>query len=326
MGVSQTGCRAIPNPWGVPQAVCEGFLLFVFFVLFALETLSLITWVVADIMYTKQKQTSVNYSKLNYNLIFDDRQWVYQSLNTINNNINIQNTEMLQDLHDEHNKMVNDINTITVNTANELGCEIIEALDGTCTTRRRLNSEGKPVVGFEVTWHSKERNQAVSFMELIGESIKDKIGDACGSKPRGKGNKKPKSDKSGSNLFANEDDGNEEEGSNRDLMEVGFEALMEEKLDGVYDSVTDIKTNVNVMEGNVANVKTDVVGLKDKMNMVEVKMNAFEADIADMKGKMDAIEADVTDMKGKMDKIEDKMDTIIEMMTQRLGQEKLVKE
>lgn len=271
--------------------------------------------------------TNENYAQDIYYNMFDDDGWVkwmYQSLNTINNNIHNENTEMLQDLQDRHEQMVNDINSNTVDTANNLGCQIFEAMGGTCTTRRRLSSNDLHEVALDVTWHWQ--GQAMGFMEMVGESVKAKIGDACESKPRGKGNKKPKSDKSGSNLFANEEEDDAEESNNRDLTEVGFEALMEEKLDGVYDSVTDIKTNVNVMEGNVADVKTDVVDMKDKMNMVEGKMNAFEADIADMKGKMDAmdgkvntIEADVTDMKGKMD-------TIIEMMTQLLGQEKLVKE
>jgi len=248
--------------------------------------------------------TNENYAQDIYYNMFDDDgwvKWVYQSLNTINNNIHNENTEMLEQLQKRHTEMVNDINTVTVDTANNLGCQIFEAMGGTCTTRRRLNSEGLPTVNLDVSWNWK--GQAVSFMELVGESVKDKIGDACGSKPRGKGNKKPKSDKSGSNLFTNE--GDEDENENRELMEVGFEALVEEKLGGVYDSVADMKSKMNMIEG--------------KMNMVEGKMNAFEVDIADIRGKVDAIEADVTDMKGKMD-------TIIEMMTQLLGQEKLVKE
>ena len=294
---------------GIAQALC--YAINVIFVLLSYAGVYVSYALVVATSYSSigVGQAVEDYAQDIYYDMFDDRVWMYTSLNTINNNINDQNTQMLQDLQDRHEQMVNNINSHTDDDVNYLGCQIFEAMGGTCTTRRRLNSEGLPTVNLDVTWNWQ--GQAVSFMEMVGESVKAKIGDGfgCASKPRGKGNKKPKADKSGSNIFTNEDDGDENE--NRELMTDGYEAL-EAKLDDVYVSVADVKTDA-------VDMKDKINLIEGKMNMVEGKMNTFEDDIADIRGKVDAIEADVTDMKGKMD-------TIIEMMTQLLGQEKLVKE
>ena len=258
--------------------------------------------------YVGVSQQKVNYSKLNYDLLFDDGKWVYKSLNIINNNINEQHITMRDQLEARHTLMVNDINQNTVDSVNDLGCQIFLALDGTCTSRRRLDSNGKSKVEFDVTWQWE--GEHVSFMEMVGHSVKMMIGDLK-TQPRGKGNKKkPKSGKSGSQLFTNNEDNFEEgeSGNHRGMMAVGYEAL-EEKLDEVYNSVADVKTDVADVKTDVADVKTDVVNTEGKMDAIEDKVNAIE-------GKVNAIEADVADMKGKMD-------TIVEMMAQLLEQEKL---
>ena len=60
---------------------------------------------------------------------------------------------MRDQLQERHEQMVNDINQITVDTANELGCQIIIAMDGECQpSRRRLLEGEKPKVEIEVTW------------------------------------------------------------------------------------------------------------------------------------------------------------------------------
>ena len=296
-------CETInPNPLGIPQGICKvlGFVLVL--LTWVDEYVSLVFWVMSSDAYVGVSQQKVNYAKLNYDLLFDDRKWVYKSLNIINNNINDQHITMRDQLEARHTLMVNDINQNTVDSVNDLGCQIIQALGGTCTSRRRLDSNGKSKVGFDVTWHHE--GEPVSFMEKVGRSVKMVIGDMK-TQPRGKGNKKkPKPGKSGSQLFTNEDNVEEGESGNRGMMAVGYEAL-EEKLDEVYNSVADVKTDVVNTEGKMDAVETDIAGMK--------------ADVADMKGKVNAIEADVADMKGKMD-------TIIEMMAQLLEQEKLVKE
>lgn len=139
-----------------------------------------------------------------------------------------------------------------------------------------------------------QRNETLfERMERMEERINAKIEDVCVSKPKTKGNKKkPKADKSGSNLFTNEEE--EDENENRELMIDGYEAL-EAKLDDMYVSVADIKGKID----------TDVADMKGKINMLE--------------GRMEKVES-------KMNKMEGKMDTIIEMMTQLLEQEKSVKE
>ena len=298
-------CETItPNPLSIPQGICYA-VGFVFLLLAAAgEYVSLAFWVISSDAYVGVSQQKVNYSKLNYDLLFDDGKWVYKSLNTINNNINDQHITMRDQLEARHTLMVNDINQNTVDSVNDLGCQIFLALDGTCTSRRRLDSNGKSKVEFDVTWQWE--GEHVSFMEMVGHSVKMMIGDLK-TQPRGKGNKKkPKSGKSGSQLFTNNEDNFEEgeSGNHRGMMAVGYEAL-EEKLDEVYNSVAD--------------VKTDVVNTEGKMDAIEDKVNAIEADVADIKGRMDTME-------GKMGRMEDKMDTIIEMMAQLLEQEKLVKE
>ena len=312
-------CETItPNPLSIPQGICYA-VGFVFLLLAAAgEYVSLAFWVTSSDAYVGVSQQKVNYSKLNYDLLFDDGKWVYKSLNTINNNINNQHITMRDQLEARHTLMVNDINQNTVDSVNDLGCQIFLALDGTCTSRRRLDSNGKSKVEFDVTWQWE--GEPVSFMEMVGHSVKMMIGDLK-TQPRGKGNKKkPKPGTSGSQLFTNNEDNVDEgeSGKHRGMMTVGYEAL-EEKLDEVYNSVADVKTDV-------ADVKTDVVNTEGKMDVVETdiadmkgKVNAFKARMDRMEGKMDRIE-------GKMDRMEGKMDTIIGMMPQLLEQEKLVKE
>ena len=291
VGTAWDFCETLPDFFMV---ICK--ILSLIFVLLSWvdEYVSLVLWVTSGDAYVAISQQKVNYSKLNYDLLFDDGKWVYKSLNTINNNINNQHITMRDQLEARHTLMVNDINQNTVDSVNDLGCQIFLALDGTCTSRRRLDSNGKSKVEFDVTWQWE--GEHVSFMEMVGHSVKMMIGDLK-TQPRGKGNKKkPKSGKSGSQLFTNNEDNFEEgeSGNHRGMMAVGYEAL-EEKLDEVYNSVAD--------------VKTDVVNTEGKMDAIEDKVNAIE-------GKVNAIEADVADMKGKMD-------TIVEMMAQLLEQEKL---
>ena len=271
-----------PNIGGWAQGICK-FLQIIFVIFASLgEYVALTSWTIASDSYVGVSQQKVNYAKENYDLLFDDRQWMYKSLNTINSNINDQHITMRDQLEARHTLMVNDINQNTVDSVNDLGCQIFQALDGTCTSRRRLSSDGKSRLELDVIWHWE--GKAVGFMEMVARSVKMMIGESK-NQPRGKGNKKkPKDEKSGSQLFTNEDNTEEGESGNRGMMAVGYEAL-EEKLDDVYNSVAD--------------VKTDVVDMK--------------ADVVDMKGRMDAME-------GRMDRMENKMDTIIEMMAQLLEQ------
>lgn len=87
---AKTVCNSIPGGGaigGIAQAVCFLATLFTKITISALEFVTLSLWIATANTFVRMNQKKPNYAKLNYGLIFEDREWNFQSLNVINDNI-----------------------------------------------------------------------------------------------------------------------------------------------------------------------------------------------------------------------------------------------
>ena len=87
---AQTICQSIAGGGaigGIAQALCFLATLFAQITIFALEFVTLTLWIATATTFVRMNQKKPNYAKLNYGLIFEDREWNFQSLNVINDNI-----------------------------------------------------------------------------------------------------------------------------------------------------------------------------------------------------------------------------------------------
>jgi len=180
--------------------------------------------------------------------------WTYKSFNILNQNVHEQHKSMRDQLQSRHEHMVNDINQITVDTANDLGCQLIIALDGECEpSRRRLEAGGKPRVELAVKWPeisdgpgilgnlSRVRTAVKRVMEKLDIDINSDT-DQSKSGKKGKQNKQ------------------------RRLIESEGEDALEGQLAEMKGSITSIEGKVSAMEDKMDAIVGMLSLLVDRKN------------------------------------------------------------
>lgn len=259
-------CQSIPAggiAGGILKALCFTITLFGLVTQYAVEYLTLSTWIATANTYVAQNQKKPNYAKLNYGLIFEDREWNFQSLNVINDNMYNQHTEVRNQLQTRHQQMVNDINMNTVNAINEQTCVILRAMGAECdTSGRRLEGE-VPEVNVEVWWPDNASGEQTPWaqqrttdrsvdmiLETVNPSFQPSADPSTSTQPSGRKPKHDKEDVNGeNNLFGNR--------------------ALASALGDINDKINSIEDNIDRemtdIKGDIAEIKTQMSTLMGMM-------------------------------------------------------------
>lgn len=292
--MTDNACKTLPV--AIAILLCYPLRAIYLVILFAAKWIALLAWDVTTGESIRINQELPDYAHATYEVVVEETQWVFGALDTINVNIHKELTQMRDQLEARHTKMVNNITQNTVDTANQMGCEIIKALGGKCNatpSRRRLEGESTPKVNLDVIWPDGDELGVESVWELMTvmhnklAQMHEALGIDGGNlpgppSPAPTRSKKAKQAKQSSSIFTFG------EGDARRRM------IEDETNTGVLtNEIRQTRDRMGVVEGKMDSMKEELGArmgvVEGKVNVVEGKVNVIEEKVNSIEGKMDAL-------------------------------------